>query len=309
MRFFASIVFTIVVMGLLWAHTSWAGTDTVVLTTIDLNGDCEADTILGDRVGSLAVSTLRVRWGTRPANNGCDSTWYNEDTNRTYVDTTNVEFSGMTDVRYGVFGLRHNGDTHRDLVINVQGHLTRIVGADTVESDTTLTAVVFAQRGLDTLESIVLGHSFGLHTDSSVYRVIGPGNGIVVVDSLNRSSTYRGSIPRFTHTVNIRAVDPQPLVMSAGDPSGLPSREAATLRVVPNPAGLDAVDVFVDGIGAPRRLLLVTSSGEQLRTFTVPVGTGQRISMQISGVASGMYGVVAFGDNGAMAVGQFIIQR
>jgi hypothetical protein len=169
--------------------------------------------------------------------------------------------------------------------------------------------VVFAQRGLDTMATITLSHAMGLHVDSSVHRVIGPGHGIVVVDSLPRSSAYRGSLPRFTQTVNIRATDPQPLVLSVPGAQALSSSEGATLRVVPNPAGGDVVDIHVTGIGVPHRLLLVTSKGEQLRTFTIPIGTGHRIPMQITDIATGMYAVVAYGDNGAMAVGQFIIQR
>ena len=129
----------------------------------DLNADCVADTVRVHGGGRSDTASLQVHWGKRDSTPSCDDAWYLQG-NRTYRSITTLRLAGVSGARYSVFAVTNNNDSYRDLVVSARGTVRKVIGDDTLKTDTTFTVVVYAQRGLDTLGLIDFDNKRGQFT-------------------------------------------------------------------------------------------------------------------------------------------------
>ncbi len=129
---------------------------------LDLNCDCVEDTIVVASNETARTGRIKtVVWGSRQRGIGCDTSWYTSRSTN-FRNKTLIDIPNWIDVRTSLSVSRINNDSYPDLVIAVRGRerrtalRTRFQRSDTAntEVDTSFTFVIYAQRGLDSVQSI-----------------------------------------------------------------------------------------------------------------------------------------------------------
>ena len=278
----------------------------VVVT--DLNADCVADTVrlCGGVHGDTA--SLRIHWGKRDTAASCDEAWYAEG-DRTYRSVTTLRVANVSDARYSLFAVTNNDDSYRDLVLSTRGTVSKAIGNDTLNRDTTFTIVLFAQRGIDTLTLIDLNNAAGVHAMPVIHRTVGLGRGIEVIDSTRSGRAFIGRMLRTDVETNVPRTESSIRLTTSTVELRAESDEYRMVRVVPNPANGDVVDIHTTGLIAPLRVQFVSMSGEVVSETSLPSWIVHRAQLAVGELPSGMYSLRVIGSDGALAVAQFIILR
>lgn len=274
----------------------------------DLNADCFGDTVRvhGGRRSDTAL--LQVHWGKRDSTTSCDDAWYLQG-NRTYTSITTLRIAGVSGARYSVFAVTNNNDSYRDLVVSARGMVRKVIGDDTLKTDSTFTVVVYAQRGLDTLGLIDFDNRSGAYITPVMYRTVGRGRGIEVVDSTRSGNAFIGRLHRTDVETNVPRIESVVPLTTSTVESQTKSDTYRIVRVDPNPTNSDVVDIHTTGLVPPLRVQIVSMSGEVVLATSLPSWIVHRAQLAVGELPNGMYNLHVVGSDGALAVAQFIILR
>lgn len=274
----------------------------------DLNADCVADTVRVHGGGRSDTASLQVHWGKRDSTPSCDDAWYLQG-NRTYRSITTLRIAGVSGARYSVFAVTNNNDSYRDLVVSARGTVRKVIGDDTLKTDSTFTVVVYAQRGLDTLGLIDFDNRSGAYITPVMYRTVGRGRGIEVVDSTRSGNAFIGRLHRTDVETNVPRIESVVPLTTSTVESQTKSDTYRIVRVDPNPTNSDVVDIHTTGLVPPLRVQIVSMSGEVVLATSLPSWIVHRAQLAVGELPNGMYNLHVVGSDGALAVAQFIILR
>jgi len=302
-------VMALICWSLFASHVAKAQSSTSIVSAIeDLNADCVPDTVRIQNSVRSDTSWLKIFWGIRDTAASCDEAWYAEG-DRTYRSVTTLRVANVSGARYSLFAVTNNDDSYRDLVLSTRGTVRKAIGNDTLNRDTTFTIVLFAQRGIDTLTLIDFNNAAGVHAMPVIHRTVELGKGIEVVDSTRSGRTFIGRMLRTDVETNVPRIESSIRFTTSTVELRAESDEYRMVRVVPNPANGDLVDIHTTGLIAPLRVQFVSMSGEVVSETSLPSWIVHRAQLAVGELPNGMYSLRVIGSDGALAVAQFIILR
>lgn len=294
--------------ALIPSATSAQTSSPVNVAVTDLNADCVSDTVRLRSDVRRDSSWLRIYWGKRDSTTGCDNSWYLQG-DRVYRSITTLLVEGVSGASYSVFAVLNNNDSYRDLVVSSRGTFRKVIGNDTLDRDTALTTILFAQRGLDSLTLIALNSEAGTHSIPVVHRTVARAKGIEVVDSTKSGREFIGLLQHTAVDINLPTTENIVPLTTTTLELQTRSNTHRIVRVAPNPVNGDVVDIHSMGLVPPLRLQIVSIRGEVMLATPLPAWTVHHTQLAIGELSNGMYSLQVIGSDGALAAAQFIILR
>lgn len=280
---------------------------TMIVSTVDLNCDCVQDTLVArsTRYGR-ATHLSAIIWGKRTDSTGCDSAWYSGRTTNWHVQTT-FTYPDWIDGRTSVNIIHANQDTYKDLLFSYRGFevrqrfRNRDSTVDTVHYsvDTTISILLFAQRGLDSLSVVDYAATSRMENDSLIVKRLDPDD-----DFTDKQRTTAGiKVAKLKLASTILNVPSEEMRAENGSVS-----ELISMRVFPNPAndGLFVVEAVL-GSGV-FDLIVFDALGNLINKQTISdhaIADGG-LPLMLQHVPSGIYTVVLKSQDGLRFTSQLV---
>lgn len=280
---------------------------------VDLNGDCVNDTLMGEQLAGGKFVLREVRWGSRIAGSHCDTNYY-KDTLLAFHSKTAVRLPIRDYLSTGISILKYNQDDAHDLLIQVAWSTdTSQTGRSRARrADSSFSFVIPAQRGIDTLDTLVIDKFNGTKRTPIVMRSIRQADGADSVAKIGSLFTVR-QLKRKNIQVDLEDAVAGQLVLDVEKKSEheLIQPNSLVLNVYPNPLSGEDVNVAISNLRGRGELALYDGMCQLVATVPINESTGlhTHLPLQIAHLPSGAYRFVLIENAGRIAVAHLVINR